>query len=847
MRTEPSPALWADWPGQSLSVHADRALTELRRGRPVVMPAADGTRWAFAAVETLSPVALAQLMAASGRGVLLLSQQRVGVIRSLLKTVGWQADPEGSSEAVALRGRAVQATGDVLSTSPAGRFSDKGQGTLGGLGMSRAASHVVMQRKLEKLVPEADHAYVFPLPAAGKAIPAQWLGASRGEAVEFFGSLSEDARQAARLLPMLQGAAGLWPAEPVSADTVTGASGPSGASGRAGSPEERAALAALAAVPKVVAHDILSGLWPLDSTLLAPIPDLPGPALAAAAQVLVREGRLAPALVAFPLQEEERPGRDAERAGMPNDTAVPAGASAAAGTSTAGTSAAGASAADGADGTSVRAVWLQSLYQVDPMEILEFAAERPVHLDIRGQMPVVLERVSDAPVPLQRFVKRPGGGHSLGTAPVNSRFVVFRERDTDAEHVAVIVGNPQLDGAQPVRVRLHSSCLTGDLFGSLRCDCGDQLRGTVQRLAAEGGGIILYLSQEGRGIGIANKLRAYRLQDAGQDTVDANQTLGFHSDERNFAVAAAMLKALGSRRIQLLTNNPAKIGALRDAGIDVVEREPVKGAVNPHNQQYLVTKMQRAGHLFDRTELALVRREEGEGRAADETDGMPLSQAIRARIQQAGQRFHANDNIAPFIQGEQELDALQDEVASRMQALLESLVIDTGSDHNTQDTARRVAKMYLNEVFAGRYREAPDMTEFPNVEKLNELLVVGPITVRSACSHHFCPIMGRLWIGVLPNANSNLIGLSKYARLADWIMSRPQIQEEAVKTLADELEHRLRPDGLAVVMKADHFCMHWRGVKDESQMTSSVMRGAFLRNANLRREFLALMSDMRGH
>ncbi|MFC2522590.1 MAG: GTP cyclohydrolase I [Lautropia mirabilis] len=222
-------------------------------------------------------------------------------------------------------------------------------------------------------------------------------------------------------------------------------------------------------------------------------------------------------------------------------------------------------------------------------------------------------------------------------------------------------------------------------------------------------------------------------------------------------------------------------------------------------------------------------------------EGRPLSVAIRERLQFANQRFHANDNIADFIHDEAELDALQDEVAERMQALLESLVIDTESDHNTQDTARRVARMYLNEVFAGRYRKAPAMTEFPNVEKLNELLVVGPITVRSACSHHFCPIMGRLWIGVLPNADSNLIGLSKYARLADWIMSRPQIQEEAVKTLADELERRLLPDGLAVVMKADHFCMHWRGVKDESQMTSSVMRGAFLRNASLRREFLGLI------
>ena len=135
----------------------------------------------------------------------------------------------------------------------------------------------------------------------------------------------------------------------------------------------------------------------------------------------------------------------------------------------------------------------------------------------------------------------------------------------------------------------------------------------------------------------------------------------------------------------------------------------------------------------------------------------------------------------------------------------------------------------------------PSVTDFPNVERLSELLVIGPITVRSACSHHLCPILGRIWIGVLPNADSRLIGLSKYARVTDWIMSRPQIQEEAVKMLADELERLLRPDGLAVVMKADHFCMHWRGVKDESSMTSSIMRGSFLKSDGLRREFLSLI------
>ncbi|RZI92234.1 MAG: GTP cyclohydrolase I, partial [Rubrivivax sp.] len=173
---------------------------------------------------------------------------------------------------------------------------------------------------------------------------------------------------------------------------------------------------------------------------------------------------------------------------------------------------------------------------------------------------------------------------------------------------------------------------------------------------------------------------------------------------------------------------------------------------------------------------------------------------------------------------------------------LKSLVIDTDSDHNTQETAKRVAKMFVREVFAGRYAQAPTVTEFPNISRLNELMIVGPITVRSACSHHLCPIIGKVWIGIMPNEHSNLIGLSKYVRLTDWVMNRPQIQEEAVIMLANELEGRVKPDGLAVVMEADHFCMHWRGVKDiEAAMTNSVMRGAFLTDPNLRREFLSLM------
>ena len=150
-------------------------------------------------------------------------------------------------------------------------------------------------------------------------------------------------------------------------------------------------------------------------------------------------------------------------------------------------------------------------------------------------------------------------------------------------------------------------------------------------------------------------------------------------------------------------------------------------------------------------------------------EGTPVSVKIRERIKAARKRFHANDNIADFIKPG-ELDLLLDEVESKMKGVLSSLVIDTDHDHNTDQTARRVAKMYLKEVFQGRYVAAPAITEFPNAEHLNELMIVGPITVRSACSHHFCPIMGKIWIGVLPNEHTNVIGLSKYARLAEWVM-----------------------------------------------------------------------------
>ena len=224
-----------------------------------------------------------------------------------------------------------------------------------------------------------------------------------------------------------------------------------------------------------------------------------------------------------------------------------------------------------------------------------------------------------------------------------------------------------------------------------------------------------------------------------------------------------------------------------------------------------------------------------------EDEGTPVSVKIRERLRAARKRFNANDNLAEYIEPG-ELELMLDEETVKMQGVLDSMVIDTEHDHNTANTARRVAKMYVNEVFRGRYVAVPAITEFPNAEHLNELMIVGPITVRSACSHHFCPVIGRIWIGVLPNEHTNVIGLSKYARLAEWVMGRPQIQEEAVVQLADLIMEKTQPDGLAIVMEASHYCMAWRGVKDmDSKMINSVMRGVFLKDPNLRREFLALI------
>lgn len=219
---------------------------------------------------------------------------------------------------------------------------------------------------------------------------------------------------------------------------------------------------------------------------------------------------------------------------------------------------------------------------------------------------------------------------------------------------------------------------------------------------------------------------------------------------------------------------------------------------------------------------------------------MPLlSETIRTRLRDAGVPFNANDTIAEHLKPG-ELEQLEAEVMVGMQAVLESLVIDTENDHNTKGTAKRIAKMFVREVFAGRYEPEPSITEFPNHKKLDELYTLGPITVRSACSHHFCPIEGELWCGVVPT--DRVMGISKFARLAHHIFARPQIQEEATVQLADRLEKLLNPRGLAVVVKARHACMTWRGVKENGTvMTSSVTRGLMRESSATRGEFLTLI------
>ena len=212
---------------------------------------------------------------------------------------------------------------------------------------------------------------------------------------------------------------------------------------------------------------------------------------------------------------------------------------------------------------------------------------------------------------------------------------------------------------------------------------------------------------------------------------------------------------------------------------------------------------------------------------------------ILNRIKANNGSFKANDNISKYL-WKGDLEEIESNVEKAVQQLLSALLIDVENDHNTKETAKRVAKMYVREVFAGRYNELPKITEFPNAKNLDEIYTLGPITIRSACSHHLVPITGKCWIGVLPN--DRVIGISKFVRMVEWVMARPQIQEEATIQLADLIDNMIKPRGLAIVIEAKHQCMTWRGVREsETAMTSSVMRGVFRDEPEARAEFLRLI------
>lgn len=223
---------------------------------------------------------------------------------------------------------------------------------------------------------------------------------------------------------------------------------------------------------------------------------------------------------------------------------------------------------------------------------------------------------------------------------------------------------------------------------------------------------------------------------------------------------------------------------------------------------------------------------------------MSISEEIKKRLQEAGKQFHCNDNISEFIK-EGELDKLQTEVEEKFYSVLQSLVIDTEHDHNTRDTARRVAKMWVRETFGGRYKPMPKVTSFPNMG-YKSMYTSGPISIKSTCAHHFQNIVGKAWVGIIPNGE--VIGLSKFNRIVHHIVERPQIQEEMTTQIAEALQEYAHTKNIAVVVKAEHHCMTHRGVREhESDMTTAIMLGHFKEDPATRDEFYKICLSMKGH
>ncbi len=221
-----------------------------------------------------------------------------------------------------------------------------------------------------------------------------------------------------------------------------------------------------------------------------------------------------------------------------------------------------------------------------------------------------------------------------------------------------------------------------------------------------------------------------------------------------------------------------------------------------------------------------------------------FSDELRQRMETIKHKHFANDTIYTYLD-ENDVQKIEDEVAEAFQGVLKALVINTDDDHNSQDTARRVSKMFVHEIFRGRYYPPPDVTAFPNVKQYDQIYMSGPMSINSTCAHHFQPIAGKAYVGIFPG--NKVIGLSKFNRMVDWVTSRPQIQEEMTEQIADMIEQETEAKGVAVVIKAQHFCMTARGVKEhESDMLTSVVRGVFRDEPQIKSEFFSLLSNMKG-
>ena len=221
-----------------------------------------------------------------------------------------------------------------------------------------------------------------------------------------------------------------------------------------------------------------------------------------------------------------------------------------------------------------------------------------------------------------------------------------------------------------------------------------------------------------------------------------------------------------------------------------------------------------------------------------------FSDELRRRMTTIKHKHYANDTIFAYLDPG-DVDKIEFEVADAFEDVLQALVINTKDDHNTKETARRVAKMFVHELFKGRYYPPPEVTDFPNAKKYDQIYITGPISIDSTCAHHFQPITGNCYIGIFPG--EKVIGLSKFNRMVDWIVSRPQIQEEMTEQIADMVEKETSALGVAVIIKAEHFCMTARGVKEhESEMMTSVVRGIFRDEPPIKAEFFSLLNNMKG-